>query len=89
MRTWIDREKEGDGSYVLHIVIFAVVFLTTCWPALIWHGTSANGGWRWDGKSTIACLIWWGVLLVPVAVITIRQSAPARRHEAELRGQWE
>jgi hypothetical protein len=34
------------------------------WPAYVWHGENATGGWAWDSHSTIACCIWWGILLL-------------------------
>ena len=35
------------------------------WPLLAWHGDSGPGGteWQWNGNTTIACSIWWGIVL--------------------------
>ena len=77
---WLD--SQDGGSYILHAFVFAVAFLSLCWPYLIWHGHDANGGWRWDGSSWIACGIWWGVLLLLAA---LSRGGPLAQHGTALR----
>ena len=48
-------------------MVLGLAYVILCWPWFIWHGYSSGGngwGWRWDLHSTVACVIWWGVLLL-------------------------
>jgi hypothetical protein len=49
---------------VVVIIVLMILMAATCWPAFIWHGYTATGGFRWDVHSTIACCIWWGFLFI-------------------------
>ena len=44
------------------------------WPAMVWHGEGGPTGtaWRWDIHSTIGCLIWWGLVIIPLAAAVLR-----------------
>ncbi len=54
--------------------------LLLLWPALAWHGQTAAGGWRWDIHTTVACCIWWGVVLfVAVAIVLGKANTPEVR----------
>jgi hypothetical protein len=60
------------------ILAYFVIVLIGFWPALVWHGYTGTGGWRWDVHSTIGCCIWWGLTIVPVAVACIIEAARKR-----------
>lgn len=44
------------------ILIFFVVALIGFWPAMVWHGYTDTGGWRWDIHSTIGELVYFGTI---------------------------
>ncbi len=56
------RQFKGTVGVAAAVIAFALLGF---WPAIVWHGQNDMGGWRWDVNSTIACSIWWGVLLSP------------------------
>jgi len=56
----------GSGLGVL--IIFGVLVLIGFWPAMVWHGYTDTGGYRWDIHSTIACLTYWGILAALVGL---------------------
>ena len=64
--------KNGDfgiiGPGLVFLIIVVPVFF---WPAMVWHGHTATGGWSWDIHSTIACLAYWGVLILPLVLLGI------------------
>jgi hypothetical protein len=51
--------KGNPGVIGPLLVIAGAVALLGFWPAMVWHGQTATGGWRWDDRSTAACCIWW------------------------------
>jgi hypothetical protein len=62
------RNKGNYGIIGPGLLILGIGWIVLCWPALAWHGQTDTGGWRWDIHSTVACLIWWGIIVVPLAV---------------------
>jgi hypothetical protein len=42
--------------------ILCVVAVIGFWPAMVWHGYTDTGGWRWDIHSTAAELAYAGVI---------------------------
>ena len=66
------RNTGGDAGIIGPVILIGgIVFLTLCWPALVWHGYGGPMGtdWRWDIHSTIACLVYWGVLIFIAGMI--------------------
>jgi len=51
-----------------------IIAVTGFWPAMVWHGEGGPTGtaWRWDIHSTIGCLIWWGLVIIPLAAAVLR-----------------
>src|SRR5947209_19649892 len=55
--------KSGDyGIIGPAFLIFFAVALVGFWPAMVWHGQTDTGGWRWDIHSTIAEAVYWGTI---------------------------
>jgi uncharacterized membrane protein len=64
--------KNGDyGIIGPLLLVIAVVAVLGFWPAMVWHGQTDTGGWRWDIHSTIGCLVWWGLTIVPLTIAVI------------------
>ncbi len=61
----------GWGIIAPAVLIIGAVAVLGFWPAMVWHGTSDTGGWRWDVSSTIACAIWWTLVLGPILVAAV------------------
>ena len=61
------------------LLIIGVIAVVGFWPAMVWHGQTDTGGWRWDIHSTIGCLIWWGLIVVPLAVACVIDAGRKRR----------
>jgi len=54
---------QGDwGIAVPALLITFAVALVGFWPAMVWHGYTDTGGWRWDIHSTIAEAVYFGVI---------------------------
>ena len=49
------------------------------WPAMVWHGYTATGGWRWDIHSTVAELAYWGVIGFVAGLIALGSHAGGSR----------
>lgn len=62
--------RQGAGVLIAAAVV-VVAAVIGFWPARVWHGTTPSGAWRWDIHSTAACLIWWGLMLIPFLAVTI------------------
>jgi hypothetical protein len=67
----VQVRTRNAGSYGagLGIILGLLLgWLVLCWPALVWHGYGGPAGtaWRWDVHSTVACAVWWGVLVSAV-----------------------
>ena len=59
------RSKPGDAGIIGPVIlIFFVVALAGFWPAMVWHGYGGPTGndWRWDIRSTIAELVYFGTI---------------------------
>ena len=55
--------KNGDyGIIGPAILAWFAVTLFGFWPAMVWHGYTDTGGWRWDIHSTVAELVYWGTI---------------------------
>jgi hypothetical protein len=55
--------KPGDYGLIGPLVlIFFAVALVGFWPAMVWHGYTDTGGWRWDIHSTVAEGVYVGVI---------------------------
>jgi len=61
-----ERNKGDWGGIGTVFLICLIVMVVGFWPAMVWHGQNATGGWRWDVHSTIGCCIWWGSWLIVV-----------------------
>ena len=73
--------QSGESSYILHLTVAIAVFVTCCWPYLIWHGTDPSGGWVWDTSSWTACLLWWlGVSLLLGVIAVLNKARADSRH---------
>jgi hypothetical protein len=72
-----------DAFFVVCIVLAVIGF----WPAMVWHGYTDTGGWRWDIHSTIGCSVWWGlsVLCILLAVADKKAKRSPRPPEGRLR----
>src|SRR5512135_3106607 len=59
------------GAMIIAVVGF--------WPAMVWHGYTDAGGWRWDIHSTIAEAVYFGVVAFIVTLVWLgnRGSRPA------------
>ena len=55
-------------------VFGGIAFLIGFWPALVWHGYTDTGGWRWDIHSTIGVLAYWGVIAFLAFLVWIGNS---------------
>ena len=67
------------------IGIFFVVAIFGFWPAMVWHGYTDTGGWRWDIHSTIGELVYFGVLAFLALLVWLGNKMPAdRKMEREL-----
>lgn len=71
------RNSDPGGSFVLHGVVFLAVFVTCCWPYLIWHSEDQYGRMQWDTSSWAACIMWW--ISVAVIVAVARACSPSVR----------
>jgi hypothetical protein len=71
------RGSDGKGWGVVIGLALLAVFLV--WPGWAWHGQTATGGYRWDGESTAAMLIWWGILAFWLIVAGLVRQANAKR----------
>jgi len=58
-----------------------MILVAGFWPAMVWHGYGGPEGtsWRWDIHSTIACLIWWGLTIVPLTVAAVISAGRKRK----------
>lgn len=74
--------KNGDYGIIGPLALIGgIVALIGFWPAMVWHGYTDTGGWRWDIHSTIACSIWWALTLGPfIAAIIIDVSRGNARY---------
>jgi len=53
---------QGDWGIAIPALLIAfAVALVGFWPAMVWHGYTDTGGWKWDIHSTIAELVYFGV----------------------------
>jgi hypothetical protein len=50
-----------------------IIAVAGFWPAMAWHGEGGPTGtaWRWDVHSTIGCLIWWGLVVLPLTALAV------------------
>lgn len=74
------RRTAGQGEWgiiVPAVLIIGAVALTGFWPAMVWHGYTDTGGWRWDIHSTAAELVYLGVIGFMAALVAIG-NRPAR-----------
>jgi hypothetical protein len=71
------RGSDGKGWGVVIGLALLAVFLV--WPGWAWHGQTATGGYRWDGESTAAMLIWWGIVAFWLIVAGLVRQANAKR----------
>ncbi len=67
------KQFKGTVGVAAAVIAFALLGF---WPAIVWHGQNDMGGWRWDVHSTVACMVWWGILASVSAAIGV---ADARR----------
>ncbi|HLI39622.1 MAG TPA: hypothetical protein VKV80_20115 [Streptosporangiaceae bacterium] len=67
------------------IIIGFILIVIAFWPAMVWHGEGGPAGtsWRWDIHSTIAELIYWGVIAAAAGVYFLghRADRAAAREE--------
>lgn len=70
-----------DASFLVRCILFGVVFVASCWPYFIWHGTDRYGRMVWDASSWAACFLWWmGVILVTgIVVVLVKANSPCAR----------
>lgn len=83
------QPPKGDWGIIgPGLLIIAVVAVIGFWPAMVWHGYTDTGGWRWDIHSTIAELVYWGIILaVVITSILARANSPEIRTREEGRRQ--
>ena len=81
----VRRNRNGSrlGCGILFPVFIGVAALF--WPAAVWHGCKygestcgAGSEWVWDGRTWIACGIWWGICILPVAAALVAKAAGKR-----------
>jgi hypothetical protein len=51
----------GYGIIGPALLVIGVVAVLGFWPAMVWHGYTDTGGWRWDVHSTVAEAVYFGV----------------------------
>ena len=72
------RQPGSDwGVAIPAFLIIAFGWLILCWPALVAHGYTDTGGWRWDIHSTEACAAWWGALCLFTGIAWASRRFPA------------
>jgi hypothetical protein len=82
----VPRMKNGDYGILGPLALIAgVVAVTGFWPAMVWHGYTDTGGWRWDIHSTVAVAAYWGVIAFAAALAAIG-NRPARHAVRPPRG---
>lgn len=66
------KNSSGPTGFAILFGAIAGWFLLS-WPAYAWHGEGGPVGtaWRWNIDTTIACSIWWGLLLAAVLAIGV------------------
>ncbi len=70
---------QGDWGIAIPFFIGAMlVALVGFWPAMVWHGYTGAGGWRWDIHSTIAEAVYFGTVAFIAGLIWLG-NRPARR----------
>lgn len=76
------QSRPGDWGLIGPLLLFGgITALVGFWPAMVWHGYTDTGGWRWDIHSTVAELAYWGVLGFLAAMIALG-NRPARTRAA-------
>lgn len=64
--------KNGDyGIIGPGLLIIGVIAVVGFWPAMVWHGQTDTGGWRWNIDSTIGCCVWWSFTVLPLVIAAI------------------
>ena len=64
----------AQGDWGIAIPFFAglmVIALLGFWPAMVWHGYTDTGGWKWDIHSTVAEAVYFGVMAFIAALIVL------------------
>ena len=62
--------KNGDFGLIGPLLLFGgIAVVIGFWPAMVWHGYTDTGGWRWDIHSTIGELAYWGALIFVFTLI--------------------
>lgn len=57
-------DQPAEWGILLPLIFGAgLIAVVGFWPAMVWHGYTDTGGWRWDIHSTVGCLVWWGILV--------------------------
>jgi hypothetical protein len=56
------RNKGNYGIIGPGLLVIGIIALIGFWPAMVWHGYTDTGGWRWDIHSTIAELAYFGII---------------------------
>lgn len=69
--------QEDWGIAIPFFAGITVIALIGFWPAMVWHGYTGTGGWRWDIHSTIAEAVYAGVVAFIITLAWLG-SRPAR-----------
>lgn len=69
--------QEDWGIAVPFFAGAMVIAVVGFWPAMVWHGYTDTGGWRWDIHSTVAELVYLGVVAFIITLAWLG-SRPAR-----------
>jgi hypothetical protein len=83
------RSSGGDVGILIPLFLgFLVVACVGFWPAMVWHGYNDTGGWRWDIHSTVAELVYFGVIVFGAGMIWLGVKVSPKVDPAPTRLPW-
>lgn len=75
------RRSQGNaGAAGPLILVFFIVVIIGFWPAMVWHGEGGPAGtsWEWNIDSTVAELVYWGILVFIASLAAISNRVPRK-----------